>query len=375
MYPFERFSESAKRVLTLAQGQAERAHRSYIGTEHLVLGMMSDRDGIGGRAMRDLGVDEARLRSDIDTETASAERSTREQVIPTSRVKRVIELSFDEARREGRTYVGTEHLLLAVLAEGKSVGSKVLAAQGVTADGARQAIERVRSSGVEERAQHVRGEAPLAPLTGAAAGFPSERFSAAAQEALALAGQEAQRAHHSYIGTEHLLLGLMRQDWLAGRALKALGVELDIVRTALERVLGRNPRILIQQLVPTTRVGKVIQIAVDDATRDASRFVTTGHLLLGLLSEGEGIAAHVLVDLGVTAERAGTEIARLRREGMEETGGDQPSGAPRLRQLTVEDPKGRAVRVDLILPAGYSDGECDAAMARIRDAIRRGETA
>lgn len=209
MYPFERFSENAKRVLTLAQDQAERSHRSYIGTEHLVLGMIGDRDGIGGRAMQDLGVDEARLRSDIETEAASAEQSTHTQIIPTSRVKRVIELSFDDARREGRTYVGTEHLLLAVLAEGESVGSKVLAAQGVTADRARQAIERVRSSGVEERAQPARPDAPL---------------------------------------------------------------------------------------------------------------------------------------------------------------------GPKLRQVTVDDARGRAVRVDLFLPADYSDGECDAAVARVRDAIHRGET-
>jgi ATP-dependent Clp protease ATP-binding subunit ClpA len=120
------------------------------------------------------------------------------------------------------------------------------------------------------------------------------------------------RSHHSYIGTEHLLLGLLREsEGLAARVLDNLGVEIGQVRQTIESVLGRNERIAIQQIIPTSRVKKVIEISFEEARRMGHNFVGTEHLLLGLLLEGEGIAAHVLSDLGATLEKVRAEIERL----------------------------------------------------------------
>ncbi len=150
--------------------------------------------------------------------------------------------------------------------------------------------------------------------------YPFERFTEKAKKVLTLAQDEAEKSHHSYIGTEHLLLGLLREgDGLAAKVLGNLGVEIEKVRTTIESVLGRNERIIVQQIIPTSRVKKVIEIAFEEAKRMNNTYVGTEHLLLGLLIEGEGIAAHVLEDLGATLEKVRQELdSQLRDQGLED---------------------------------------------------------
>jgi ATP-dependent Clp protease ATP-binding subunit ClpC len=133
--------------------------------------------------------------------------------------------------------------------------------------------------------------------------YPYERFTERAKKVLTLAQEEAERAHYSYIGTEHLLLGLLREgEGLAARVLNNLGVEIGKVRQTIESILGRDERIIVQQIIPTSRVKKAIEISFEEARRMGHNYVGTEHILLGLLIEGEGIAAHVLKDLGATLE-------------------------------------------------------------------------
>src|SRR5947209_17762466 len=125
--------------------------------------------------------------------------------------------------------------------------------------------------------------------------YPFERFSPGAKKVLTLAQEEAERSHHSYIGTEHLLLGVLREDHgVAAMVLKDLGVEISQVRSAIESVLGRNERIIMQQIIPTSRTKKVIELGFEQARLMGDAFVDTEHILLALLIEGEGIAPHVL---------------------------------------------------------------------------------
>jgi ATP-dependent Clp protease ATP-binding subunit ClpC len=167
--------------------------------------------------------------------------------------------------------------------------------------------------------------------------YPFERFTERAKKVLTLAQDEAERSHHSYIGTEHLLLGLLREgEGLAAKVLNNLGVEINKVRATIESVLGRNERIIIQQIIPTSRVKKVIEISFEEARRMGNNYVGTEHLLLGLLIEGEGIAAHVLEDLGANLEKVRGEIDRLLHEsGLEEETAAQkkPSKTPLLDQF------------------------------------------
>ena len=168
--------------------------------------------------------------------------------------------------------------------------------------------------------------------------YPFERFTERAKKVLTLAQEEAERSHHSYIGTEHLLLGLLREgEGLAAKVLNNLGVEIGKVRSTIESVLGRNERIIIQQIIPTSRVKKVIEISFEEARRMGNNYVGTEHLLLGLLIEGEGIAAHVLEDLGASLDKVRAEIERLLHEsGLEEESKEaqkKPSKTPLLDQF------------------------------------------
>ncbi len=143
MYPFDRFSEGAKKVLTLAQEEAERSHHSYIGTEHLLFGLLREGEGLGAKVLASLGVELQAVRPKVESMLAGGEGILIKQIIPTSRVKRVIELAFEEARRMGVARVGTEHLLLGLVLEGEGIAATVLADVGATLEKVRGGIDRL----------------------------------------------------------------------------------------------------------------------------------------------------------------------------------------------------------------------------------------
>jgi ATP-dependent Clp protease ATP-binding subunit ClpA len=145
--------------------------------------------------------------------------------------------------------------------------------------------------------------------------YPFERFTEEAKKVLTLAQEEAERGHHSYIGTEHLLLGILRNgDGSGALALASLHVRIEAVRDVIESVLGRNEQVVFQQIIPTSRVKKVIEFAFEESRRQGHGYVDSGHLLVALMLEGEGIAAHVLQDLGVTIDRVKEALRKVPRE-------------------------------------------------------------
>ncbi|HEX6548273.1 MAG TPA: Clp protease N-terminal domain-containing protein [Candidatus Dormibacteraeota bacterium] len=136
--------------------------------------------------------------------------------------------------------------------------------------------------------------------------YPFERFTAVAKQMLILAQEEAERAHHHWIGTEHVLLAIAQLEEGTGcRVLRELEVDPADVRQGVEAVLEPRKPGIPQRIIPTARVKKVIEIAFAESNRLRHRYVGTGEVLLALVSEGEGVAAHVLKDLGV--ERAALE--------------------------------------------------------------------
>ncbi len=139
-----------------------------------------------------------------------------------------------------------------------------------------------------------------------------DKFTERARKVLQLAQEEAQRFNHNYIGTEHLLLGLVREgEGVAAKVLANLGVDLNKVRSAVEFIIGRGDRTVTGDIGLTPRAKKVIELSVDEARRLGHHYVGTEHLLLGLVREGEGIAAGVLMSLGITMERARASVLEL----------------------------------------------------------------
>ena len=167
-----------------------------------------------------------------------------------------------------------------------------------------------------------------------------EKFTERARKVLSLAQEEAQRFNHNYIGTEHLLLGLVREgDGVAAKVLSNLNVELNKVRSAVEFIIGRGDRIVLGEIGLTPRAKKVIELAVDEARRLNHHYIGTEHLLLGLVREGEGIAAGVLESLGVNLEKVRSQTIQILNQSGNphgEGGRDKHSKTPTLDQVGTD---------------------------------------
>ena len=166
-----------------------------------------------------------------------------------------------------------------------------------------------------------------------------EKFSERARRVLSLAQEEAQRFNHNYIGTEHILLGLVREtDGVAARVLSSLGVELSKVRSAVEFIIGRGERPAPGDIGLTPRAKKVIELAVDEARRLNHHYIGTEHLLIGLMREGEGVAAGVVESLGVSLEKVRAETTRILSQNVSQGHATSRSSTrtPTLDQLGID---------------------------------------
>jgi ATP-dependent Clp protease ATP-binding subunit ClpC len=151
-----------------------------------------------------------------------------------------------------------------------------------------------------------------------------ERFTDRARKVMALANQEAQRFNHEYIGTEHILLGLVKEgSGVGANVLKNLDVDLRKVRLEVEKLVKSGPDMVTMGKLPQTpRAKKVIEYAIEEARSLNHNYVGTEHLLLGLLREQDGVAAQVLMNLGLKLEEVREEVLNLLGAGM-----DAPEGA------------------------------------------------
>ena len=152
-----------------------------------------------------------------------------------------------------------------------------------------------------------------------------ERFTDRARKVMQLANQEAQRFNHEYIGTEHVLLGLIKEgSGVAANVLKNLDVDLRKIRLEVEKLVQSGPDMVTMGKLPQTpRAKKVIEYSMEEARHLNHNYVGTEHILLGLLREQEGVAAQVLMNLGLKLEEVREEVLNLLGHGLEgeETGG------------------------------------------------------
>ena len=134
---FEKFSERARKVLTLAQDEAQRFGHTYIDAEHILLGLVREEEGIAAKVLINLGVSLSKLRSSLESTMEQSEKTSSGEIGLTSGAKKGIELAIDEARHLGHNYIGTEHLLLGLLREGSGAASEILSSFSVTLERAR----------------------------------------------------------------------------------------------------------------------------------------------------------------------------------------------------------------------------------------------
>ncbi len=180
-----------------------------------------------------------------------------------------------------------------------------------------------------------------------------ERFTDRARKVMQLANQEAQRFNHEYIGTEHILLGLVKEgSGVAANVLKNLDVDLRKIRLEVEKLVQSGPEMVTMGKLPQTpRAKKVIEYSMEEARNLNHNYVGTEHILLGLLREQEGVAAQVLMNLGLKLEEVREEVLNLLGHGLEggesERGGREPgaeapaSGKGKKSQTPALDSFGR----------------------------------
>jgi ATP-dependent Clp protease ATP-binding subunit ClpA len=164
-----------------------------------------------------------------------------------------------------------------------------------------------------------------------------ERFTDRARRSLFLSQEEARLLNHNYVGTEHLLLGLVSEgQGVAAKALQSLGISLEAVRAQVEEIIGQGQTAPRGHIPFTPRAKKVLELSLREATQLGHNYIGTEHLLLGLLREGEGVAAQVLVKLGADLSRVRQQVIQLLSgyAGGEATA-DQAGARTRLVRMAV----------------------------------------
>jgi ATP-dependent Clp protease ATP-binding subunit ClpC len=160
-----------------------------------------------------------------------------------------------------------------------------------------------------------------------------ERFTDGSRRVVVLAQEEAKMLNHDYVGTEHILLGLLDEgDGLAARSLESLGISLDAVRQQVEEIIGRGQQAPSGHIPFTPRAKKVLELSLSESLRLGHGYIGTEHILLGLIREGDGVAAQVLVKLGADLNRVREQVLQLLHgyHGPDaESAGSQPGGRAR----------------------------------------------
>jgi ornithine carbamoyltransferase len=325
---WQRFDERARRVIFFAQEESSELGQDRVDAEHILLGLLREEDHTAARILDQLGVDRQRLRADLEAQLPRKPTQLGQDMVLAPRAKRVVDLAYEEARQLQHQYIGTVHILLALLHAGEDqprdpqsdVSTRVLGEAGLTLEKVREmVVTRVGAEDVES----------VPPNAG------WQRFTERARRVVFFAQEEAARLGENYVGTEHLLLGLVREnDSTAARILDRLGVPLGRIRSDIERQVTPGHGNPVQDMQLTPRAKRVIDLAYEEARQLNNNYIGTEHLLLGLIREGDGLAARVLVELGADLERTREEVRAMQEEENQpsvraaQEGENQPSATP-----------------------------------------------
>lgn len=312
------FSPRAQQVLGLARKEADRFNHNFVGTEHLLLGIIALGQGVAVNVLRKMGVVLEVVRDEVEKQVGTGPDQKMTGNIPyTPRVKKVLALATKEAKALHHTYVGTEHLLLGLLREGDGVAARVLKSLDINVEETRQEI-------LKELDPNFASQPDGIPTIEAAAELPPEsisklrqeteasasNFTPRAQQALANARLEANKLNHDFVSVEHLLLGLLRLgNGIAVGVLIKRGASLELAREKIEKLAGKGTEPKKPGNIPYTSQIKIALAEAANYAKDLNHtYVGTEHLLLGLMHDEESIATRALKELGIELDSTRKEI-------------------------------------------------------------------
>jgi ATP-dependent Clp protease ATP-binding subunit ClpA len=233
---FERFTQRARHAVVLAQEEARGLQHHYIGTEHLLLGLIREEEGIAARVLASLDVTLERVRARVLQIVGAGDEVTRQQIPFTPRAKKVLELSLRESQALGHNHIGTEHILLGVVREGDGMAAVILREFDAEPEKVRNEVIRMLSG---PRGRH-RSSAPAGRLHGP---LMERAWLETLGPLLDRLSEEIRRELHREPDLGDLLVVLAcAPDTLAGRAVRELGVDLDALRDVVERTRTERDR-------------------------------------------------------------------------------------------------------------------------------------
>jgi ATP-dependent Clp protease ATP-binding subunit ClpA len=280
--PFDDFDDRAKRVLALAQDEAQRFNHGYVGPEHLLLGLSRESEGVAARALESLGATLPRLRAAAESVIGRGEKTV-ETIVLADTAKSAISKARYEAHKLGHAQIDTEHLLLGL----------------VRAGGIAMGLLRTLEIEPERVVQQV-----IATLGQPEDTMVSDRLDTESRKVMTLARQEAIQNGHSYIGTEHLALAFrLHNTPMLDRIWSQLAVDPEALRRRIEAAVPPTVGSTIPTRLGTTpRVGSILTMARVLAAKRKREQISPEIFLMALADEGGGVGAQVLASFGATAE-------------------------------------------------------------------------
>ncbi len=345
---FERFTDRARRVVVISQEEARRLQHNYIGTEHILLGLLAIRGGVAYKILDQFGMSPDAVREEVVAQVGTGSTTMPGHIPFTPRAKKVLELSLREALQLSHNYIGTEHILLGLVREGEGVGAQIVTAHGGDLDRIREAVIEILPAQASRRS----GQRWLRSLSGAAGEAEGEELPATPAAEASVSGA-VQLAGAKPVGSHHLLLATLDDpDSAAARTLISLGVDLDQARQALravdvtgtsdEQPEDRGRRHMVLRVTDTSLT---IEVADADIIKTAKAAVEA----LGDQADPPGTIRGdlpVSVTLGGVWLALNASLENIRRRATAAKAGAAQSGPPspenvRL-QVEPDDPPGEA---------------------------------
>jgi ATP-dependent Clp protease ATP-binding subunit ClpA len=308
---FERFTERARHVVVSAQAEARELRHGYVGTEHILLGLLREDEGLAASVLMSLGVTLERVRGQVVRIVGIGEEVTSGQIPFTPRAKRIFELALREALRLGHNYIGTEHILLA-LTDTEGVAVRIMLDFDADAETVREEIGRRLSGPSGQQPPGAGRPGPMSRRAGAASGTSDLQLDSRARLAIELAKREALTLGAQEVGTEHILLGLqLSGEGLAARVLEHAGVTIERARPLIVTITGAGEPRPFGEIALTPAASQAIAGAAGEALKLGAETVATEHLLLSLIGHYEGVLGRVLLDLGADPQQIRREVLRM----------------------------------------------------------------
>lgn len=363
---FERFTEESIKVIMLAQEESRRMSHNFVGTEFILLGLIGEGRGGAGKILKSKGVDLNGARIEVEKVLGKGSGATAIEIPFTRRAKHLLELSWDEARSLGLNYIGTEHLLLGLIREGRyysesseqavailerlgldveelsletteaarkagikdpAIGQRV---EPRSSDPGRSALElalqaishaketmiskqnfdlaawlRQRELEFKDKLSGLAEEAEETPTERKIVGIDAilEKGTPKAVKVCYLAQEEARRLGHNFVGTEQILLGLIGEGTgIAAKTLKSMGVNLKDARVEVEKIIGRGSGFVAEQIPLTPRAKRVVELSLAEAKALGHEYIGPEHFLLAIVVEGDSVARRVLENMDVNTK-------------------------------------------------------------------------